>query len=194
MLTGKVSYRRADKTYLLEPGDALFFDCQAPHGPAELIETPMTYGEVERPKDADPPGTAAVDAVVTIAAIKGALGDRVSDVRASNRLVDSAACLVAGGQGPDRELERLLSRQKRGVGSKPVLEINTSHPLVKGISDARLSGSDDLAELCQLLFEQALILDGDVPDDPAGFARRMNRFVVRGLSSSMAKAPNAANS
>jgi molecular chaperone HtpG len=75
-----------------------------------------------------------------------------------------------------------------------VLEINTSHPLVKGISDARLSGSDDLAELCQLLFEQALILDGDVPDDPAGFARRMNRFVVRGLSSSMAKAPNAANS
>ena len=43
MLTGKVSYRHADKTYLLEPGDALFFDCQAPHGPEELIETPMTY-------------------------------------------------------------------------------------------------------------------------------------------------------
>ena len=159
-----------------------------------LSQGDVDFGEVERPKDAEPAGTAAVDAVVTIAAIKGALGDRVSDVRASNRLVDSAACLVAGGQGPDRELERLLSRQKRGVGSKPVLEINTSHPLVKGISDARLSGSDDLAELCQLLFEQALILDGDVPDDPAGFARRMNRFVVRGLSSPMAKAPNAANS
>jgi molecular chaperone HtpG len=159
-----------------------------------LSQGDVDFGEVERPKDADPLGTAAVDAAVTIAAIKGALGDRVSDVRASNRLVDSAACLVAGGQGPDRELERLLSRQKRGVGSKPVLEINTSHPLVKGISDAKLSGSDDLAELCQLLFEQALILDGDVPDDPAGFARRINRFVVRGLSSSMAKAPNAANS
>jgi molecular chaperone HtpG len=159
-----------------------------------LSQGDVDFGEVERPKDAEPAGTAAVDAAVTIAAIKGALGDRVSDVRASNRLVDSAACLVAGGQGPDRELERLLSRQKRGVGSKPVLEINTSHPLVKGISDARLSGSDDLAELCQLLFEQALILDGDVPDDPAGFARRMNRFVVRGLSTSMAKAPNAANS
>jgi len=156
-----------------------------------LSQGDVDFGEVERPDDAAPAGAAAVDAAVTIAAIKGALRDRVSDVRASNRLVDSAACLVAGGQGPDRELERLLSRQKQGVGSKPVLEINTSHPLVKGISDAKLTGSDDLAELCYLLFEQALILDGDVPDDPAGFARRMNRFVVRGLSSSMAKAANA---
>jgi molecular chaperone HtpG len=159
-----------------------------------LSQGDVDFGEVERPKDTELAGTAAIDTAVTIAAIKGALGDRVSDVRASNRLVDSAACLVAGGQGPDRELERLLSRQKRGAGSKPVLEINTSHALVKGISDAKLSGSEDLADLCQLLFEQALILDGDVPDDPAGFARRMNRFVVRGLSSSMAKAPNAANS
>lgn len=43
MLTGKVSYRHADKSYLLEPGDALFFDCGAPHGPEELIDTPTTY-------------------------------------------------------------------------------------------------------------------------------------------------------
>ncbi|MBY0613116.1 MAG: XRE family transcriptional regulator [Beijerinckiaceae bacterium] len=43
MLTGKVHYRHADKTYLLEPGDALFFDCGAPHGPEVLVETPMTY-------------------------------------------------------------------------------------------------------------------------------------------------------
>lgn len=43
MLTGKVSYRHADKVYLLEPGDSLFFDCGAPHGPETLIETPMTY-------------------------------------------------------------------------------------------------------------------------------------------------------
>ena len=78
-----------------------------------LSQGDVDFGEVERPKDAESAGTAAVDAVVTIAAIKGALGDRVSDVRASNRLVDSAACLVAGGQGPDRELGRLLSCQKR---------------------------------------------------------------------------------
>jgi molecular chaperone HtpG len=154
-----------------------------------LSQGDVDFGEVEPPKDGDakPEGTAAIDTAVTIAAIKGALGERVSDVRASNRLVDSAACLVAGGQGPDRELERLLSRQNRGVGSKPVLEINPGHALVKGISDAKLAGSDDLADLCHLLFEQALILDGEVPDDPAAFARRLNRFVVRGLSPTAAK-------
>ncbi|ODN71405.1 DNA-binding transcriptional repressor PuuR [Methylobrevis pamukkalensis] len=43
MLTGRVVYRHADKTYLLEPGDTLFFDAAAPHGPEELLELPMTY-------------------------------------------------------------------------------------------------------------------------------------------------------
>ena len=57
--------------------------------------------------------SAAVDDAVIIAAVKAALGERVSDVRASQRLTDSAACLVAGGAGPDRELERLLARQNR---------------------------------------------------------------------------------
>ena len=148
-----------------------------------LSQGDVDFGESALAKNADGAlAPAAVDTAVTIAAIKGVLGDRISQVRASNRLVDSAACLVAAGQGPDRELQRLLSLQKHTVGSKPVLEINVSHPLVKGISDAKLSASDDLADLCQLLFDQALILDGDVPDDPASFTKRMNKFVVRGLS------------
>jgi molecular chaperone HtpG len=61
------------------------------------------------------------------------------------------------------------------------LEINANHPLVGGIFEAKFSASEDLPDLCELLFDQALILDGDVPDDPASFTRRMNRFVVRGL-------------
>ena len=44
---------------------------------------------------------------------------------------DSAACLVAGGKGPDRELERLLARQARGAGTKPILELNMRHPVVR---------------------------------------------------------------
>ena len=148
-----------------------------------LSQGDVDFGESALAKNADGAlAPAAVDTAVIIAAIKGVLGDRISEVRASNRLVDSAACLVAAGQGPDRELQRLLSLQKHTVGSKPVLEINVSHPLVKGISEAKLSASDDLADLCQLLFDQALILDGDVPDDPASFTKRMNKFVVRGLS------------
>jgi molecular chaperone HtpG len=124
----------------------------------------------------------AVDDAVIIAAVKATLGERVADVRASQRLTDSAACLVAAGSGPDRELERLLARQNRGVGAKPILEINTRHPLVKAISDAKLSARDaDVADIAEYLFDQALILDGEVPVDPAAFAKRVNRLVVRGL-------------
>jgi molecular chaperone HtpG len=135
--------------------------------------------------DAKPEAKAdAVDDAVIIAAVKATLGERVSDVRASQRLTDSAACLVAGGAGPDRELDRLLARQNRGIGAKPILEINTRHPLVKAISDAKLSArQEDVADISEVLFDQALILDGEVPLDPAAFAKRVNRLVVRGLGS-----------
>jgi len=66
--------------------------------------------------------------------IKDTLGERVADVRASQRLTASASCLVAGGQGPDRVLERMLAQQNRGGGAKPILEINLAHPLVAAIA------------------------------------------------------------
>ena len=113
-----------------------------------------------------------------IAAIKLHLGDRVADVRASQRLTSSASCLVAGSHGPDRELERLLARQNRGVGTKPILEINLRHPLVAAIPKA----GTDAADLSFLLLEQAQILDGELPEDPAAFAGRVNRLVIGGFS------------
>jgi molecular chaperone HtpG len=115
-----------------------------------------------------------------VAAVKSALGERVSDARASNRLTDSAACLVAGSRGPDRELERLLARQNRGAGTKPILELNIRHPVVKMLSQAAAAGRDDeVADLSALLFEQAQLLDGEIPDDPAQFATRINRLITR---------------
>jgi molecular chaperone HtpG len=130
------------------------------------------------------PKAAPVDDAVIVAAVKAALGERVSDVRASQRLTDSAACLVAQGSGPDRELERLLARQNRETASKPILEINTRHPLVRAVSDAKLGARDtDVVDLAELLLDQAQILDGEVPTDPAAFASRMNRLIARGLAS-----------
>src|SRR5262249_1496850 len=70
------------------------------------------------------------DEVAVSAAVKLALGERVADVKASSRLADSPACLVAAGQGPGLEIERLLSRQNRGSGAKPILELNMKHALV----------------------------------------------------------------
>ncbi len=101
----------------------------------------------------------------------------MSDVRASQRLTSSASCLVAGGDGQDRALERLLAQQNRGTVTKPILEINMRHPLVAAISGAR----DDAKDLSFLLLEQAQILDGELPEDPAAFASRLNQLVLRGL-------------
>ena len=136
---------------------------------------PLT--EANEEKDEEKP---AADEASTIAVIKASLGDRVTDVKASTRLTTSASCLVAGSHGPDRELERILSQQgARAARSKPILEINLRHPLVAAIAGAAgdKAKSDDLS---LLLLEQAQILDGELPDDPAAFTARLNRLVLRG--------------
>jgi len=120
------------------------------------------------------------DEAATIAVIKAALGERVSDVKASTRLTSSASCLVADSQGPSRELERILSQQNRGMRTKPVLEINLRHPMVAAITRAQ-AGSSAVDDLSLLLLEQAQILDGELPEDPAAFAARLNRLVLQGL-------------
>ena len=118
------------------------------------------------------------DEATTIALIKDALGDRVSDVRASQRLTSSASCLVAGGDGRDRQLERLLAMQNKGPITRPILELNMRHPLVAAVTGA----NDAAADLSLLLLEQAQILDGELPEDPAAFANRLNQLVLRGIA------------
>jgi len=148
-------------------------------GDVDFSLVPLLDEKKDEPK-ADEPGKA--DDATVIAAVKLALGERVSDVKASARLADSPACLVAGGHGPGLEIERLLSRQNRGTGTKPILELNMKHALVRAVGAAQQASNEtDVQDLSSLLLEQAQILDGEVPDDPAAFAARMNRLVVRGL-------------
>jgi molecular chaperone HtpG len=147
-------------------------------GEVDFSLVPLTEKEA-KPDEAD---KASVDDATIVATVKLALGERVSDVRASQRLTDSAACLVAGGLGPDRELERLLARHNRGSGAKPVLEINMRHILVKALARAKSEEREtDIADLSALLLEEAQILDGEVPDDTAAFTARLNRLIMRGL-------------
>ena len=135
------------------------------------------------PLDNDAPSPVASEADKDVLmAVKDALGDQVSEVRASQRLTDSPACLVAASGARDRELERLLARQERGSGARPVLELNMRHDLVKAL--ARSVGDkkeSDVADLSAVLLAQAQILDGEVPPDPAAFAKRLNALIVRGL-------------
>ena len=132
--------------------------------------------ETDEAKEDEP----AADEAATIAVIKAALGERVSDVKASTRLTSSASCLVAGTDGPSRELERILSQQNRGMRTKPILEINLRHPMVAAITRAE-AGSKAVDDLSLLLLEQAQILDGELPEHAAAFAARLNRLVLQGL-------------
>src|SRR3954451_18824340 len=142
-------------------------------GDIDFALIPLLDDKAEDKKDE--PGA---DEATTIALIKDALGERVSDVRASQRLTASASCLVAGGGAHDRMLERLLAMQNKAPTTKPILEINKRHPLVAAIT----ADKDAAKVLSFLLLEQAQILDGELSDDPAAFASRLNQLVLRGLA------------
>ena len=147
-----------------------------------LSQGDVDFGLVPLLDQAAGPKTASDEDAAVLKAVKDALAEQVSEVRASQRLTESAACLVASAQGRDRELERLLARQNRGSGAKPILELNMGHDLVKALASALGEKRDtDVTDIAALLLDQAHILDGEVPADPAAFAKRLNTFVVRGL-------------
>jgi molecular chaperone HtpG len=147
-----------------------------------LSQGDVDFGLVPLLDQATEQKAASDEDATVIKAVKDALADKVSEVRASQRLTESAACLVASTQGRDRELERLLARQNRGSGAKPILELNMGHDLVKALATALGEKREaDVSDIAALLLDQAHILDGEVPADPASFAKRLNALVVRGL-------------
>lgn len=122
-------------------------------------------------------------AVATLAAfVKQTLGDTVQDVRSSTRLAESPVCLVATEGALDRRLERMLSRQEGGGPdrSAPVLELNPRHPLVRHLAEKAAAEGDKalLADAAWLLYDEACILDGETPADPAAFAGRLTRLLL----------------
>ncbi len=119
-----------------------------------------------------------------IAIFKLALGDAVKDVRSSERLTDSAVCLVADEGDLDMHLERLL-KQHRQLDStaKRILELNPRHRLIERLAAAvgESGASDQLGEFAWLLLDQARIVEGEQLPDPPAFARRLAALLERGL-------------
>ena len=121
---------------------------------------------------------AGLDELVT--ALKEALGSDVSDVRTTDRLVDSAVVLASGGMGPDLQMQRLLRRAGRSFGGgHPILEVNGRHPLIRDLASRRAAGADVAAEAGTLL-DLARIQDGDTPRDPVAFARIVAAALAKG--------------
>ena len=110
----------------------------------------------------------------TLAKLKEALKDKAEDVRATSRLVDSPACLVVSDHGMSMQLARLLKQAgQKAPETKPILEVNPEHPLVK-----KLDGSVHFHDLAQILFDQALLAEGGLPEDPAAYVKRVNALLV----------------
>ncbi len=106
--------------------------------------------------------------------LKEALKDKAQDVRVTTRLVDSPACLVAEDHGMSLQLARMLKQAGQPVPDmKPILEVNADHALVK-----KLEGSSHFDDLANILFDQALLAEGGLPDDPAAYVKRVNALLV----------------
>jgi molecular chaperone HtpG len=119
-----------------------------------------------------------------IAIFKLALGDAVKDVRSSDRLTDSAVCLVADEGDLDMHLERLLKQHRQiDTTAKRILEINPRHKLIERLarSVGEAGASEQLAEFAWLLLDQARIVEGEPLPDPPAFARRLATLLERGL-------------
>lgn len=111
--------------------------------------------------------------------LKGVLGSRAKDVRVSNRLVDSPALLVTADGELSPQMIQMLKQMGQPVPeSKPILEVNPSHPLIQKLEKAdQLDGYFE--ELAQVIFDQALLAEGGQLDDPAAYLKRVNALLMK---------------
>jgi molecular chaperone HtpG len=106
--------------------------------------------------------------------LKEALQGKAQDVRVTTRLVDSAACLVVGEGDLSNQLARMLKAAgQQAPATQPILEVNAEHPLVK-----KLEVSAHFNDLAHILFDQALLAEGGLPEDPAAYVKRVNALLV----------------
>jgi molecular chaperone HtpG len=141
----------------------------------------ITPLEARGEQSPEPP--AKLDSLIAI--FKLALGDAVKDVRSSERLTDSAVCLVADEGDMDMHLERLLKQHRQlDTTSKRILELNPRHTLIERLaaSVGKPGASDQLSEFAWLLLDQARIIEGEQLPDPPAFARRLAMLLERGLA------------
>jgi molecular chaperone HtpG len=138
-------------------------------------------GETKPDQQAAPPANTAS----LIALLKLTLADAVKDVRSSDRLTESAVCLVADDGDMDMHLARLLRQHKQRVETeKRVLEINPSHALIRRLAEAAATqgAAAKIEDAAWLLLDQARIVEGEALPDPAAFAKRLAACLERGLA------------
>ena len=142
-------------------------------GTADIKSIPLADG-VEQPSS-----ETSAEVATLMAYMKQALADQIEDVRASDRLSTSAACLVASDKGPDRRLSQILAQAGQfPAAAKPVLEVNPVHPLVTALA-AKLKGEQKsfVEDAAWLMLDEARLMDGEKPADAAAFSARLTRVL-----------------
>ncbi|MDA9170772.1 molecular chaperone HtpG [Alphaproteobacteria bacterium] len=117
-----------------------------------------------------------------IAQMKIVLGDQVKDIRLSSKLTDSPVCLVADDGDMDIAMEQLMAQRDTNYQGAPrILEINGDHSLIKNMKSllSKKENNDLVSDAGTLLFEQARLMEGKMPSDPAQFSKIMNQFLLK---------------
>jgi len=137
----------------------------------------LDLGEVETEEDKKHKEEAAEEHKNLLERIKTALDDRVQEVRVTNRLTDSPACLVVGDFDMGAQMKKIMEAAGQKVpDSKPIFEINVEHPLVQRLEDEQ--GEDRFKELSAVLLDQATLASGEQLQDPGAYVSRLNRLLL----------------
>lgn len=129
--------------------------------------------------EAEDPNSDMSDVIVKL---KAALGEKVSDIRVSSTLTSSPVRLVAADGGLDFNLERIMKAQNPDyTGSAKVLELNATHPIMQKLKAQPEETDQGLDALALVLFQQARILDGEMPEDPTSFIQNVNQLIASGI-------------
>ncbi len=138
----------------------------------------LDLGKIEDEKTKEEQKKAEGEFASVIKQMKQVLGDKVKEIRVTNRLTDSPACLVAGEFDMSGHLHRIMQAAGQDIpGAKPILEINPEHLLTKKLKDEQ--DDKQFAEWTNILFDQALLAEGGKLDDPATFVKRMNTLLLQ---------------
>jgi len=151
------------------------------HGSTDLSQFDSAAEEqTDKEVDAQPADT---DTLVTW--LKTRFDQSVADIRTTNRLADSPACFVAAENSMDMQLSKILKASGQDAGpDKRILEINPSHPLVVALNAEVLAqaGSNRAEQVAELLFDMALIVEGEAPRDPAAFGKSLTTMMSGSLT------------
>ena len=146
-------------------------------GAPDIKSIPLAEG-------AAPQAETTADVATLFAFVKQTLGGEIEDVRASDRLTDSVACLVAPEFGPDRQLEKMLASHGRmSDRTKPILEVNAGHPLVASLARRLIAGADKslVEDSAWLLLDEARLVEGEAVGDAQAFAGRLRRVMEKAI-------------